>query len=153
MDPALELVRAGPAARTLLLARRGRPGAGDAADRAVPRLVQRVERDLVHLDVGPDPLLVPVRERMHLPDAVALRPLELRRLGAARRLLAADAGDPGAVRLQRGEQRLDLANVAAAVGIALPEVRPLAAVLLGAGDHGRRIEELQAVALDEPVAR
>src|SRR5712692_6228873 len=101
MDAALELVRAGPAAGTLLLAGRGRPRARDAADRAVPRLVERVERDLVHVDVGPDPLLVPVGERVHLPDAVTLGPLELRGLGAARRLLAADPGDPGAVRLER----------------------------------------------------
>src|SRR3989442_10687380 len=129
MNPALELVRAGPAARALLLARRGRPRAGNAADRAVPRLVQRVERDLVHVDVGPDALLVPVGEGVHLPHAVAIRPLELRRLRAARRLLAADAGDPGAVRLERGQQRPDLAEVAAAGRGGLPQGRPLASVL------------------------
>ena len=75
VDAAFELVGAGPAACALLLLGRRRAGAGDAADRAVPRLVQRVERDLVDVDVGPDALLVPVRERVHLPDAVALRPL------------------------------------------------------------------------------
>src|SRR5262245_18878883 len=125
MDPALELVGAGPAARALLFVLGDRPGAGDAADRAVARLVQRVEGNLVHLDVGPDALLVPVRERVHLPDAVALRPLQLRRLGAARRLVAADARDPGAVGLERRQQRLDLADLAAAIRVALPEVRPL----------------------------
>src|SRR6187200_2687831 len=70
MNPALELVRPGPATCPLLLVGGDRPGAGNAADRAVTRLVQRVEGNLVHLDVGPDALLVPVRERMDLPDGV-----------------------------------------------------------------------------------
>src|SRR2546421_6124295 len=91
VDPALELVGAGPAAGALLLVGRRRPRAGDAADRAVAGLVQRVVWNLVDLDVGPDALLVPVRKRMHLQDAVALGPLQLRRRRAARRLVAADA--------------------------------------------------------------
>src|SRR5262245_47861418 len=99
VNAALELVGAGPTARALLLVGRGRPGARHAADRAVARLVQRVVRDLVDLDVAPDEALVPVHERVDLPDAVALGPLHLRRLSAARRLVAADAGDPRAVRL------------------------------------------------------
>src|SRR5262245_34427333 len=80
MDPALQLVRPGPAACPLLLVGGDRPRAGNAADRAVARLVERVVGNLVDGDVRPYPLLVPVRERVHLPDAVALRPLHLRRL-------------------------------------------------------------------------
>ena len=53
------------------------------------------------VDVGPDALLVPVGERVQLPDLVALRPLHLRRGRAARRLVAADPGDPGVVGLER----------------------------------------------------
>src|SRR6267142_2552403 len=108
VNPALELVGAGPAACALLLVGRRRAGAWDAADRAVPGLVQRVERNLVDLDVGPDALLVPVGERVELPDPVALRPLQLRGRRAARRLVAANAGDPGVVRAERFEQRLYL---------------------------------------------
>src|ERR1051326_9194984 len=152
MDAALELVGAGPAAGALLLLRSRRPGAGDAADRAVADLVQRVVRDLVDVDVRPDALLVPVGEGMQLPDAVALGPLNLRGLRTARRLIAADARDPGVVGREGLEQRLYLADVAAAVGIALPEVRPLALVLLGDGDHLRR-DQLEPVALDERIAR
>src|SRR5436309_11483717 len=138
MNPALELVGTGPSARALLFVLGDRPGAGNAADRAVTRLVERVVGNLVDGDVRPDALLVPVRERVHLPDAVALRPLELRGLGAARRLVAADPGDPGVVRLERGQQRLDLADVTTAIGVALPEVRALLPVLLGDGEHRRR---------------
>src|SRR5215510_12828658 len=130
VDPALELVRPGPAACPLLLVGCDRPRAGNAADRAVARLVQRVVGDLVHLDVRPDALLVPVRERVHLPDAVALRPLHLRRLGTTRRLVAADPGDPRVIRVESIEERLDLANLAATIGVALPQIRALPAVLL-----------------------
>src|SRR3954462_13212567 len=104
MNAAFELVGAGPAACALLLVGGGGPGAGNAADRPVARLVQRVVGDLVHGDVRPDALLVPVGEGVHLPDAVPLRPLQLRRARAARRLVATDAGDPGAVRLERGDE-------------------------------------------------
>ena len=53
---------------------------------------------------------------------------------------------------ERLDERLDLADVAAAVGIALPQVRALGAVLLGdRRDLG--LDELQLVAVDERVAR
>src|SRR6188508_1970242 len=152
VKPALQLVRAGPAACPFLLVGRDGPGAGDAADRTISGLVQRVVGNLVHLDVGPDLLLVPVGERVELPDTVALRPLELRGLGAARRLIAPDARDPGVVGLEGGQQRLDLPDVTAAIGVALPEIRPLLAMLLRNGQH-RRGTELEPVALDEAVAR
>src|ERR671919_505177 len=84
-------------------------------------------------------------ERLDLPDAVALGPLDLLRVRARRALLAADAGDPGVVPRQRALERLDLADVAAAVGIGLPE--PVGRVL------GRERAQVEAVALDEPVAR
>src|SRR5437762_14161870 len=89
MDAALELVGAGPAACALLLVGRGRTRAGDAPDRPVAHLVQRVVGNLVDGDVRPHALLVPVREWVQLPDAVALGPLHLRRLRARRRLVAA----------------------------------------------------------------
>ena len=152
VNAALELVRAGPATGALLLVRGRRAGARDAADRAVPRVVQRVGGYLVDVDVRPHPLLVPVGERVDLEDLVALRPLHLRRVDAARRLVAANPRDPGVVRLQRLDERLDLADVAAAVGIALPEVRPLGAMLLG-DRRDRRLDELQLVAIDQRVAR
>src|SRR5215212_4568952 len=64
MNPALELVGAGPAAGPLLLVGARRPRAWNAADRAVADAVQRVVWDLVHGDVRPHSLLVPVGEWM-----------------------------------------------------------------------------------------
>src|SRR3954452_5487541 len=101
MDATFELVGARPAAGALLFLRGRRPRARDAPDRAEADVVERVVGNLVDLDVGPDPLLVPVGERVQLPGLVALRPLHLRRGRAAGRLVAADAGDPGVVGLER----------------------------------------------------
>src|SRR6266508_4238365 len=61
VDPALELVRAGPTAGPLLLVRRGRTRARPAADRAVAGVVERVVRDLVGRDERLQPLLVSPR--------------------------------------------------------------------------------------------
>src|SRR5919199_4264031 len=107
VDAALKLLRAGPAARALVLAGADRPCAGDAADRRVAAVVQRVVRDLVDVDVGVDALGLPVDERLDLPDAVALRPLDLLRVRARRALLAADAGDPRVEVGERALERLD----------------------------------------------
>src|SRR6266540_1402670 len=150
--PTFDLVRARPAARALVLALEHRARARYAADRRIADVVQRVVRNLVDDDVRLDPLRIPVDERLDLPDAVALRPLDAPRVLSRQRLLAADPGDPGAVRLERALERLDLPDVAAAVRIALPEVRPLLRVLLGDRDHVRT-DQLEPIALDEALAR
>src|SRR5919198_4077076 len=120
VDAALELVRPGPAPGPLVLAAGNGARARHAADRRVALVVQRVVRNLVHVDVGLDALGVPVDDGLHLPHPVALRPLELLRVRARQRLLTADAGDPRVIRLESALERLDLANVAAAIRLRLP---------------------------------
>src|ERR1035437_3040524 len=151
MNAAFELSRARPAPCSLVLTWPHRARAGDATDRWVALVVQRVVRDLVDLEVGPDSLLAPVGEGMDAPETVALRPLDLLQPGPARRLVATNARDPGAVRRQRTLERLDLADLAATVGIALPQVRALLQVLLGDRDD-LRADQVQAVALDQEIA-
>src|SRR5580765_8522972 len=151
MDAALELVRAGPASRSLVLALDDGTSAWDAADGRIARVVQRVVGNLVDVDVRLDALGVPVDDGLDLPDAVALRPFDPLCIGARQRLLAADAGDPCVVGSQRPLERLDLADVTAAIGVALPEVRPFLDRLLRNGDHLGALEP-EPVALDEPVA-
>src|SRR5581483_7411702 len=95
--------------------------------------------------------LVPVGERVDLEHLVALGPLHLGRARATRRLVAADARDPRVVGFESADERLDLADLAAAIRVALPQVRALGAMLLR--DRGDlRPDEPQLVALDEPVA-
>src|SRR5215218_10844280 len=121
VDAALEFVRAGPPARALVLARGDRLRAVDAPDRRVPLVVQRVVGDLVDGDVRVDALRVPVDERLDLPDAVTLRPLDLLRVRTRRRLPSTDPRDPRVVPGERALERLDFPDRAAAVDVRLPE--------------------------------
>jgi hypothetical protein len=75
------------------------------------------------MDVRLDALRVPVHDGLDLPDAVALRPLDALCICARQRLFATDAGDPGVIRSERALERLDLADVTAAIGVAFPQVR------------------------------
>src|SRR5262249_24464993 len=145
VDATLELVAPGPAPRTLVLARLHGTRARDAADRRVARVVQRVVRNLLDADVRLDALRIPVDERLHFPDAVALRPLDLLGVRARRRLLATDARDPRVVLGERALERLDLADVTTAVRLGLPQ--PIGRI------DGMERTKLEPVALDEPVAR
>src|SRR3989442_9209778 len=120
VDAALELVRAGPAPRTLVLVLLDGTRARNAADGRIARVVQRVVGDLVHDDVGLQTLRIPVDDWMDLPDAVPFGPLDTLSIRPRQRLLAADARNPGVVGSQRTLERLDLADVAAAVRIASP---------------------------------
>ena len=113
-----------------------------AADRRVAVIVERVVREVVLTDVVPDVALGPVRERVQLPEVEALVPAELRRLGAAAGVLAADAGDPAVYGREGPAHRLDLADAAAGVGVAVPE---LVAVL---GGLLLQREVVEAVELD-----
>src|SRR2546423_8527800 len=121
VNAAFELLGAGPPARSLALPRLHGPRARDAPDRQVPGVVKRVVRNLVDVDVGLDALRVPVDDRLDLPDAVALRPLHPPRVLPRQRLLATDAADPRVVLREYAFERLDLADVAAAVPVALPQ--------------------------------
>ena len=128
--------RSPPSARRAPPRRARRPRAGDAADRAVARRRAAGCRESRSRRCTPRRASRPSR-RAGAPSrrrsAPTTRPSACRaRLGDWSRRMP---GDPGVVRLERRDQRLDLADVAAAVGVALPEVRALALVLLGDGDH------------------
>src|SRR2546430_14060966 len=150
MDRALKLVRAGPAPCTLVIVLLNGTRAGNAAAGRIADIVQRVVRDLVHDDVRLQALRIPVHDRMDLPDAVAFRPLDTLGIRTRQCLLAADPCNPRVVGSQRTLERLDLADVAAAIRIACPEVRALLDRLVRDGDDLWALEP-EAVALDEAV--
>src|SRR5690348_5090205 len=145
VDAAFELVRTGPASCALVLAGHDRTRTRYAADRRIAPVVERVVRNLVYVDVRLHALRVPVDDGLHLPDAVALGPLDLLCSRPRCGLLAADACDPGVVGCEGALERLDLADVAAAVGLRLPEA-------VGRIDGAER-RQPEVVALDEPAAR
>src|SRR5206468_3222544 len=87
VDPALELVAPGPAPGPFVLTGGDRTCAWNAADRRIALVVERVVRNLVDVDVRLDALRVPIDDRLHLPDAVPVRPLDLLGPCTGRRLL------------------------------------------------------------------
>ena len=121
MEAALGAARAGPAA---VAAGAGARRVG-VADRLVAAVVQRVVGQPALADVGPAVVVAPVGERVRLPQLVRRVPAELRRVRARRRLVAADAGDPGVEVAERPDQRLDLGDGEVEVGLALPELLPV----------------------------
>src|SRR4051794_24804134 len=91
MQAAFGLVLARPAAVAAVPGQR----AGSAADRLVAPVVKRMVREIVLVDVRPDVAAGPRGERVELPDAASLVPLDRLGVGSGGRLLAPDAGDPG----------------------------------------------------------
>src|SRR5262249_39033100 len=121
VQPALGLRLARPAA---LAAGAGERAVGAAAPR-VAAVVPLVVRQLALADVVEAALVVPVGERARLPQLVRLVPADLGRIGARRRLVAAQARDPRVEVGERPGERLDLANRAAERRVALPELVPV----------------------------
>src|SRR4051794_8113665 len=142
VQPALDLVGPRPASVTPPCRRR----AVRATYRRVAAVVEGVVGDVVAGDVVPHVALAPVRERVRLPQAVLVVPVELGGVGPAGGLLAPQAGDPCVHPRESLLHRADLADVAAGVGVAVPE---LVAVHLGLAleAHALVHVDLDAVAL------
>jgi hypothetical protein len=117
-----------------------------AADRRVAAIVQRVVRHVVGVEVTPDVVVGPRDERVDLDQAELLVVLDDARAGALGGLVAADRRDPGVEADQRVLQRHDLAQLAAAIRIALPETRAVRAGLLLDGLDGSHAADRDPVA-------
>src|SRR5262249_15006751 len=110
-----------------------------AADRRVAAVVELVVGQAALANVVPAALVVPVGERVRLPELVRLVPADLRRVRPGRRLVASQSGDPGVEPAERAAERLDLADRAAEVRFALPE---RLAVELGLAGQRRALMDL-----------
>src|SRR5258706_1196112 len=104
-----------PAPGANVFARDGGAGAGRAADGTVALVVERVVGHLEGADVFPYPVLAPVGKWIEFRDTPhAVEFLEVQ-IGAADGLLPALSGDPGFLAFERALERLDLADMAAAL--------------------------------------
>src|SRR5258707_8398965 len=117
-----------PAAGADVFAGLHRARARRAADRAVTLVVEPVVGNAVLAEVMPDLGLAPGGERVEFLDAVRRVELALGELGASRRVLAALSRDPGALSGERPPERLDLADLAAALAQLDTSVESVAAV-------------------------
>src|SRR5215831_9256775 len=118
MNAALRLAGSCPPAAARVRAGLDADRAGRAADRRVAVVDQRVHQHALLGDEVVHLLLRPADDRVdlhHLPPVVPLHDLGL---AAVAGLVPAHPGDPGVVVGQRPLQRLDLAQVAAQVGVA-----------------------------------
>ena len=107
MNAALELLSL-PAAGPQVLGVEWRRRAGLAADARVAAVVEGQERDGVRLRVGPHVLVRPGGQRADLAEDFPRWQAEVfdrLQVGARRRLLAPEAGEPDVVRLERSKQR------------------------------------------------
>ena len=123
MEAAFLLIEARPAAAAFV-ATGGGQGAGEATDGAVTAVVQDVVRQSVLLEVGPDLVATPVDKRVELPDVGVVgagREREEGRHGTLGALVAAHAGDPEVEVEEFLAERVDLAEFAALLRVALPE--------------------------------
>src|SRR4051794_30544729 len=117
MQPAFRLLVSHPAA----VAAGTRPGAVGAADRGIAPVVKLVVGKAALAEVIPATPVVPVCERVRLPELVRLVPADLGRIRTRRGLVAPEAGDPGVEAAECAAERLDLADRTAEIGLALPE--------------------------------
>ena len=150
VKPALGLGSAAPAAGARVLARADGARAGPAADAGVAPLVQRVRGHVVLAQVGPHVLARPGEQGIHLHEAEARVALHDAGRGAVVRLVRANRADPGLVSAEGLGQRLDLADLAAAAGLALPQRLAVEGGLLREVERGAHRPDPQGVALLEP---
>src|SRR4028118_726891 len=110
VEAALGLVYPRPAAGPRVLVVVDGPDLRLAADALVPLVQERVDGNVVSLDVVPDLLVRPGGQRGYLGGAVALLPRGGPRGRPVRPLLAPDARHPGVGALQRPPERPALAG-------------------------------------------
>ena len=84
--------------------------------------MQWVVRHIVLLDVFPDPLATPTRQRAELQHLITPVPFQHTQVFSRPRLAAPQAGDPHFHVTQHRLQRLNLANLAAQIRIVFPEL-------------------------------
>ena len=92
-----------------------------AAQAGIIAVMQRVVRNVVLADVLPYCFGCPVGERVYFHQLEFRIPLNFLSMGAVRRLISANGGNPGLQLGQLSAQGFDLPKIAALIRIPLPE--------------------------------
>src|SRR5579863_8366056 len=132
-----------PAAGAMGLSRLGGPGARRTTDARIAAIVQRAVIELVAADVAPDVGLRPVQQRADLRQPGMLVLGYRLRCGALLGLLVPHARHPGTVSGNRPDERLDLADLAAADALPQAVIETVDAVLAHIALHRLRIRVIQ----------
>src|SRR6185369_13029181 len=94
MNATLGLDVACPATGTWILPGFDSLGAGPTADARIAIIMQRIVRQVIFLDVFPDLVIGPCRQRVELDHPVGIIPFDQAGICTESRLIAADPGDP-----------------------------------------------------------
>jgi hypothetical protein len=101
MQPALRFRKAGPPAASGIFAGQDGPRAVRAPETGIALIVQGIVRNLVLLDVGPDLIVCPTRQRVKFDQRERRVPFNDFCLRPRERLFTTNACDPGLVRFER----------------------------------------------------
>src|SRR5579864_150582 len=151
VQTAFSLSESRPAAGASVLSRLHRPSAMSAANAGVVEIVQRVVGNVVLQRVVPDHLARPIGQWANLNQVELRVPVHLEHPRTFASLIAANGRNPGIEGRQLSPQRLDLAQIAALVGIARPKPRPMFAFLFFRCEVGVQTLDLDAVLLFDAV--
>src|SRR5687767_9418932 len=121
MKPAFSLAELLPASGPGIISGLDGGGAVRASNARILPLVQGVVGHVVHPDIRPDVLCAPSRQWVDLHELKLRVPFHDPRVRARGRLIAANAGDPRGIVAENPVERLDLAQVTAAVRIPFPQ--------------------------------
>src|SRR5271157_5571212 len=121
VQPAFGLLETGPPPCPKILACLHLTRAVGASNARITLVVKRIVRYVVRPDVVPHLFPFPVGQGVEFDQAKLGIPLELARVGAGRRLVTADSRDPSVKFTELLGERLDLAKVAALVGLTAPK--------------------------------
>src|SRR3984957_11094776 len=132
-----------PAAGAVVLSGLGGAGTRRTADARIAAIVQRAVVQLVAVYVAPDVGLRPVQQRADLRQAGLLVLVDRLRCGALLGLFVPHARHPGAVSTHGPDERLDLADLAAADALAQAVVKTVDPVLAHVTLHRLRVRVVQ----------
>ena len=120
MQAALGLAAVLPATRARIFTGKDRRRAVGATNAGIVPVMQRVVRNLVNADIGPNILAFPSRQGVYFQKPELAIPFDQSCSGSRRGLITPDPGDPCLVIRQNPGQGLDLPQFATAVRITLP---------------------------------
>src|SRR5260370_41669077 len=117
-------LRSAPPPRSRIIRISGKRGTGLASNAEIALVVLRQVADAIRIHVVPNLFPIPVRKEAHLPQGLAggkTMQFDLLEILARRGLFAPQSCEPNVEGLQRSEERIDFAHLAAACRIGLVE--------------------------------
>src|SRR3981081_4332192 len=151
VQTALSFCSARPAPSPGIFAGLYGPRAMRATDAWIVLIMERVVRDVMFVEIAPNLFRSPIRDRIHLHQPEFSVPLDFSGILTNRSLVAANTRDPRTQLTKFAAERLNLAQIAALVGILRPEVLSVNACLRHRREQRKHSLNLYSIFLLDPV--